>query len=239
VTVVYGPQHVDEIARELDVIAHGGPGPYLAACVDLGRGEVERLHGRLADAHRLTRRAFDGFTALGMQPMAAGCAQELAQIELSEGHPLAARESLSQCDAMLAELGERPQRSTTQAMLARVHEMLGDHVRARAALGLAEELSAPDDAINFAITYAVRARLALAEGNRSDVERWARTALEHAFRTDFVGLHAEAKLGLARIMHALGRSADATCAACEALSLYVAKGDLPGSDDARSLLDQL
>ncbi len=239
VTLMYGPEHVDVLDRELDALAREEPGPYLAACLDLGRGEVERLQGRLADAHRLTRRALEGFGALGMQPMAAGCAQELAEIELSEGQPAAARESLLRCDEMLAELGERPQRSTTQAMLARVHDMLGDHQRARGALELAEELSAPDDAINFAITHAVRARLALAEDDRPGAERWARAAVEHALRTDFVGLHAEAKLALARVMQAIGRPADAVAEAREALALFTAKGDCPGVEDAKALLTQL
>src|SRR5437763_1050669 len=81
--------------------------------------------GRLGDARALTRRALDGFLALGMRPMAAGCGQALAQIELSDGDALAARASLQRCDDLLAELSERPQRSTTQAMLARVHARLG------------------------------------------------------------------------------------------------------------------
>jgi hypothetical protein len=239
VTIVYGPLHADVIAQELDAIEEEGPGPYLAACVDLGRGEVERLDGRLDAAHQLTQRALDGFTALGMQPMAAGCAQELAQIELANAHPEAARGLLARCDAMLAELDERPQRSTTQAMLARVHELLGAREQAAAAVELAEELSAPGDAINFAITNGVRARLALADGDAPNAERWARSAVAQAFRTDFIGLHAEVKLGLAHVLRATGQSPQASSEVREALSLFLAKGDRPGSDLARSLLDQL
>jgi tetratricopeptide (TPR) repeat protein len=239
VTIIYGPQSVEIIARELDAIERDRPGPYLASCVDLGRGEVERLHGRFTEAHRLTQRAVNGFIALGMQPMAAGCVQQLAQVELSEGEPVAARESLLQCDEILAELGERPQRATTQALLARVHELLGATAQAREALGLAEQLSAPEDAINFAITHGVRARLALADDDLASAERWAKRAVEQAFRTDFIGLRAEARLGLARVLRAIGQPAQAHSEAHEALNLFAAKGDRPGSDAAQSLLDLL
>jgi class 3 adenylate cyclase len=237
VTIIYGPQNAGLIARELDAIGQDEPGPYLAACVDLGRGEVERLHGHFADAHELTQRAVDGFTGLGMHPMAAGCVQQLAQVELSEGQTIAARESLLQCDAILAEHGERPQRATTQALLARVHGLLGATELSREALALSEQLSAPEDAINFAITHGVRARLALAEDDPVSAERWARRAVEHALRTDFLGLRAEAKLGLAQVLRAIGQSTQAQVEAREALSLFAAKGDRPGSNSAQSLLD--
>jgi predicted ATPase len=239
VTIIYGPLHVDVIQQELEAIEREDPGPYLAACLDLGRGEVERLHGRLTTAHHLTNRARDGFAALGMQPMAAGCAQELAQIELAKGDRSAARALLGQCDAVLAQLGERPQRSTTQAMLARVHELLGARGEALAAVQLAEELSSPEDAINFALTHAVRARLALANGDSASAERWARGAVEQALRTDFIVVHAEARLELARVLQAVGQPEHARSEGEQALSLFSAKGHRLGADAAGSLLERL
>ena len=104
---------------------------------------------------------------------------------------------------------------------------------------LADELSSPEDAINFAITNEVRARLALAEHDAAGAERWARSAVEQAFRTDFVGVHAEAKLGLAHVLQAVGQTGLARSEAGEALSLFATKGDQSGSDAARSLLEQL
>lgn len=239
VTIIYGPLHVDDMERELDAIEREDPGLYLSACLALGRGEVERLHGRDELAHRLTRQAYDGFTALGMQPMAAGCAQELAQIELLKGEPVAAVELLRNCDAVLAELGERPQRATTQAMLARAYEQLASPESALAAVELAEQLSSPEDAINFALTYAVRARLALAAEDPSSAEGWARQALEQALRTDFITVHAEARLGLAHVLEVVDQPGAARSEAEEALTLFMAKGHRPGADAARSLLDRV
>ena len=64
------------------------------------------------------------------------------------------------------------------------------------------------------------------------------TAVEQAFRTDFVGLRAEAKLGLARVLQAIEQFEQARSEAREALTLFAAKGDRPGSDAAKSLLDR-
>jgi hypothetical protein len=174
-----------------------------------------------------------------MRTEAASSTQLLARIELSAGDLSAAREALLRGDAVLAEVGETYFRCTTQAMLARVYELSGDEDDARAALEVAEQWSAPGDAINYAITHEVRARLALASGERDMAERWARSALDHALRTDWVGVQADARLGLARVLSACGRAAEAAREARAALDLFDRKGDRPGSCVARALLDEL
>jgi tetratricopeptide (TPR) repeat protein len=237
--LIWGPENVSTIAAELDAIERELPGPYLAATVEIGRSEVARLEQRFDDARGLAERAYDGFLALGMRPIAAGCAQALARIELSAGDAETARAILERCDAVLAEFGERPQRSTIQAMLARVHELLGERDGARAALLLAERLSAAEDAINYAITHDVRARLALADGDGEAAGRWARSAVDYALLTDFVGLHAESRLGLAGVASRTGDRAEAAGEARAALELFLTKGDQPGSESARALLEEL
>jgi class 3 adenylate cyclase/tetratricopeptide (TPR) repeat protein len=238
-TLIYGPRDANAIDRELDVIQREDPGPYLAAFLRLGRGEVKRLEGRFDEARDLTQAALDGFREMGMRTMAATCDQSLASIELSRGDPAAALAALLRSDAILAEFGERPMRSTTQAMLARAHERNGAGGAAQAAATLAEELSAPQDVANFAITHGVRARLELTDGAFDTAERWARSAVAYAFETDFVGLQAEARLGLARVLSACGRPGEARAEAGAGLDLFQAKGDRPGSDAARVLLAAL
>ncbi|MDQ6817934.1 MAG: AAA family ATPase, partial [Actinomycetota bacterium] len=186
-TLIYGPQDAGMISNELDAIERESPGPYLGAYVDLGRAEVERLGRRFAEARRLSQRALDCFAGLGMRTMVATCEQSAAWIELAAGDPGAAVASLLRSDTILARLGERSLRSTTQAMLARVHQTLGAPEAALAAVDLAEQLSAPEDVFNFAITHGVRAQLALGGGDRVGAERWARSALDQALNTDFLG----------------------------------------------------
>ena len=171
--------------------------------------------------------------------MAATSEQSLAWIELSAGDAGAALACLLRADAILAESGERSLRSTTQAMVARSYELLGRDDSAQAAIELAEQLSAPQEAINYAITHDVRARLALHAGDEDVALTWARSAVDQALKTDFVDLQGGARLGLAAVLAARGRADGASSEARAALQLFEAKGDRPGADAARALLERL
>jgi hypothetical protein len=107
----------------------------------------------------------------------------------------------------------------------------------RAAIELAEELSLPEDAMNFALTHEVRARLALADDDSEAAERWARSAVAQTLQTDFVLHQARAHLNLARVLAALGQRDEATAEANAALELYELKGDVPGGEHAHALLE--
>jgi class 3 adenylate cyclase len=238
-TLIWGPRHARDIARELDVIDQEQPGPYLTACLDLGRGEVARLAGRFDDARRLTDRARDSFHVLGTHTMMAGSEHCRAWIELSAGDGAAAVAALERADTMLAELGERSLRSTTQALLARAHEMEHAADAAQSAAELAEELSAPQEAGNYAITHEVRARLALAAGKVVAAERWAASAVDYALKTDFIEFQAWARLALACVLAASKRVAEARSEGRVVLKLFEAKCDRPGENTARALLDGL
>jgi class 3 adenylate cyclase len=238
-TLIWGPQNARAIAGELDAIEQEEPGPYLLAFVELGRGEVARLDGRFDEARALTGRALDGFRGLGTTTMAATCEQSLAWIELSAGVAEAALASLLRADAILAESGERSLRSTTQAMVARSYELLGRADAALAAIELAEELSAPQEAINYAITHDVRARLALGAGDDDAAMAWAKSAVDYALKTDFVDLQGGARLGLAVVLDACDRLDDARTEARAALELFEAKGDRPGAQRAEARLDRI
>src|SRR5581483_9150399 len=231
-SLIWGPLHVSAIAAEVSRLQAERPGPYLAATLDIGRSEVARLDGDFDLARELAQRAYDGFLALGMRPAAAGSALSQARIELSAGDPGRARAILDRCDAVLAEFDERPQRSTIRAMLAHACELLGESDEARRSVAMSEELSASDDAINFAMTHTVRARLALAEGDGEEAERWARSAIRHALRTDLLGLHADTRLVLAGVLSGLGRESEAAEEARAAMEAFNRKGDRAGQQAA-------
>jgi serine/threonine protein kinase/tetratricopeptide (TPR) repeat protein len=237
--IVYGQADVVAIARELDAIERDGPGPSLAARVELARGQVARLEGRFADARAFMQRALDGFQALGMRELVAACEGELGMTELSAGDPAAALGWLLRSDAGFAELGQHGLRSTTQALVSETQASLNNLSAARAAVELAERLSAPEDRLNFAITHRVRARLALSEENADAAMRWARSAVTHAFGIDSLEVRARATLDLARVLEAAGRRGDAILEARAALELFTAKGHRPGRDAAGALLAEL
>jgi tetratricopeptide (TPR) repeat protein len=238
-SIIYGQADVRAIARELDAIERNEPGASLIARIDLGRGQLARLRGDFAEARMFMQRAIEGFQALGMRELEAACHHELGVTELTAGDPRAALPWLLRSDASLADLGQHALRSTTQALVAQTEVSLNDRTAARAAIELAERLSAPEDILNFAITHRVRARLALSEGNAEGAVRWARSAVAHAFRTDSPEVRADATLDLARVLVALERPDDARSEARTALALFAAKGHRPGADQTRKLLDEL
>jgi class 3 adenylate cyclase/tetratricopeptide (TPR) repeat protein len=236
---VFSPADARTIAREIDEIEQGRPGPYLQTHIALARGEVRRLEGEFEEALRLTEQAIEGLRGLGIRVLEAAVAQHVALIHDSAGDPIAAVPALRRADAVLEELGERGIRSTINAFLAWALATGGDFAAARAACDLADELTAPEDIVNFAITPRARARLALAEGDGERAEEYARTAVQNAFRTDDVFQQGAGQLELARVLAALGRTEEARSDAREALAIYKAKGDRPGAVRARAVLDAL
>jgi class 3 adenylate cyclase/DNA-binding SARP family transcriptional activator len=238
-TLTLGPLDARSVAEKLDAIEREEPGPYLATRIGLARGQLERLAGHFGAARQLVEHAIKSYRALGMPMLAAATHMYLAEIELCDGNAPEALALLLRGDTILAESRERSIRSTIQGDLSRVYERLGDRDGARVAIALSGQLGVTDDVINCPVTHAVRARLALAEGDAAAAERWARSAVEHAVQTDFVSDQAAARQELARILVALGRQQEATAEAHAALELYEAKGDRPGAAETRALLEEL
>jgi hypothetical protein len=238
-TLLYGAADAQTLAREIAAIEGEDLGAYLSAFVDLGRGELKRLTGDFDTARGLVQRAIDGLGSLGAGAAQGGLEQDLGQLELSAGEPQAAVEAFLRSDAILVGVGEQSLRSTTQALLADAYERDGDRDAARAAIERSNELGAAEDLINYVITHTVRARLALADGDRVAAESWARSASEYARRTDMLPFRARAQLQLAQVLCALELPAAAILEAGTALELYVAKGDKPGTAQATALLTRL
>ena len=238
-SLVYGPDHAEEVAQELDALESEDLGPYVSSFVEHARGELARLAGRFDEARALKRSAIEHFRALGVEWMAGDCLNQLALVEMDAGQPASALAVLLESDAALAASGEQSFRSTTQATLAWVYEALGDEAAAREAIALAEALGGPEDVLNYAITHAVRARIALRTGDGESAERWARSAVQHAFQMDSPGVRGDTQLTLARVLMALGRETEAGSSARVALDVYRARGDLHGATEAGVLLEEL
>ena len=81
--------------------------------------------------------------------------------------------------------------------------------------------------------------MALAEGDGEAAHSWARRAVEYASCTDDLTHQANTKLDLARVLAALERPEVAIPEARAALDLFLTKGDRPGADQTRALLDDL
>ena len=180
-------------------------------------------------------RATEAAQALGLPEMVAACDSFRAFMELAAGEPEAARVALLRCDANCASRNDRGNRASIQAMLALTHEMLGNRTAALESLRWLEELGSPESSPRCS-HIAPRARLALAEQEPAEAERWARSAVEHALRTDWLIVQADARLDLAMILSELGHHDDAHAEAEAALGLFHAKGSVPGAKRAQALL---
>ena len=235
----YGDLHVDALGEALDELGREDVGPYLEGRLLAQRASLARLRGHFDEARHLTLRAIEGNHALGLRVSEADAEMGLAITELAAGQPDAALTALLRSDAIFSELGERSYRSTTQAMLARTHELRGDREAAIDAINRAEELGGPGDVLNNVIIARVRARLAIAADDHRGADRWARSAVQRALRTDNIILQADARLALASVLSTIGQREDAVLHARHALDQYQIKGEVPGADRARTLLDGL
>jgi tetratricopeptide (TPR) repeat protein len=236
--LIYGPIQAREMAAEFDRMARTGHGAHLEAFILAGRGEVARLEGRFAEACGWAARAIEMLGEMGhvMQTMGWGL---LAETKQAEGDLHAAVEAFSHADALYEKAGMDGFRCTVQARIADAQVALGDLRSAREALELSERLGGSDDVINVAMTRRVRSELELAEGNLEEAERWARSAVEKAFESDFPFERAGSKLQLARVLGAAGRRAEAIAEAREALTIHEAKGDQPGMSLAQAVIGEL
>ncbi|HZO77470.1 MAG TPA: adenylate/guanylate cyclase domain-containing protein [Solirubrobacteraceae bacterium] len=235
----HGLASAEEVRRAIEAIDRDDQGAYQAGGIDLGRGWLAQAEGDFERARELTRRARDTYTEMGAPVMAGACHQELGDTELVAGDPDAAAEVLRRGDRLLAELVEYSYRSTVVAMLAWANALRGDREGALAAAELAEELSAPEDVLNFIYTHQARSALALAEGDLDAAERWARSALDYATPTDLYQSLGEAQLQLGRVMAARGSLKEAAEAARAALDIFERKGDRPRTEHARAELEAL
>ena len=213
----------------------------ISATIERHGGAVDAFHGDAVMAVFGIPRVHKD-DALRAVRAAAEIRERLPIVADQTGVPLrfsAAWATLVRCDAILAGFGEQSFRSTVQAFLSEVHELLGDRAAAEQAIDLSEKLSAVEDVVNPIVTHRVRARLALGEGDLQGAERWARAAVAEAFRTEFVVQQGTARLQLAHVLSALGRREEATSEARSALERFESKGDRPGAERAVALLDEL
>jgi len=235
----FSDQNTATVAVELDAIEAEGGGAYLAAWLDLTRGELEELDGKFEEGEQLIQRVIDAMTVMGLDTVAGAAHQVLARVQMIAGRLECARETAESGDQILSAIGERSFRSTSQAQLAEIKQQLGDRDGALEAIELAESLGAPEDVVNYAITNAVRSRIGLADGHPEDALRFAKAALHYADQTDFYLFRGEARTTLARALAACDQHDEAEQHAQAALDLYRAKGDRPRTALAESLVAAL
>jgi tetratricopeptide (TPR) repeat protein len=120
-----------------------------------------------------------------------------------------------------------------------VHERLGNLDAAEADAAHSLELSAADDVINFAFAWSALALVRVRQGEPAAAEELARGAVEHAETTDFPLPRKTARLALAEVLAAGGRTDEAIVQAQLAEAVMQAKEHQPGAHEARAVLARL
>ncbi|HKC76964.1 MAG TPA: hypothetical protein VKB70_01120, partial [Gaiellaceae bacterium] len=135
-TLSFGDVDTKTIAAEVERIERDASGAFLASWLDIVRGELADLAGRFDDGLRFTQRSVDRLREMGLLTLTGAAHQHTAWIRQRSGDLKGALADLRRGDQILADLDEHSYRSTSQAMLAEIHEQLGDRSAALAAVGL-------------------------------------------------------------------------------------------------------
>jgi class 3 adenylate cyclase/tetratricopeptide (TPR) repeat protein len=223
--LMFGYVPADEALRESErVVALPGAGLAARASTLEVKGFALGLQGRFVEAFELMDEAQRVLDEIGNRIMSASHAHSTAVISVLAGDAARAVEDLRESVRALEELGEQGYRSTSLATLALALHANGDRDEAEQAALQAEEISAPDDYINFAMGRTARALVLADRGEPERAEEVAQSAVEYAFLMDFPLVRADALAALARAHRECGRAHEAGDALARAVDLYKAKG---------------
>jgi class 3 adenylate cyclase/tetratricopeptide (TPR) repeat protein len=223
--LMFGYVPLDEALREVERISElAGEGPQTRAAILTVKGYLHGLEGRFEESLELIAEEQRSLLELGDRLMNAANGHGLSSIALLAGDAQGAVVELRRSIKELEELGEHGFRSTSLAYLALALQAAGQPAEAEQAALDSEEISAPDDFINFAMGRTARALVLAGRGELEAAEEAARSAVEYALRTDFPLPRADALAALARVLRETGRDEEAEEALAEAVALYESKG---------------
>jgi tetratricopeptide (TPR) repeat protein len=225
VPLMFGPVPVDDALREIERISEiADEGPEVRHWILIARGFVLGLQGRFGEGLALMAEARQLLAELGDRVMHAATAHGWSAIALLAGDAHGAVDDLRRSVRELEELGEHGFRSTSLAWLALALQAADQPDEAERAAFDSEEISAPDDFVNFAMGRSARALVLADRDELRQAEEVARSAVEYVSRTDFPLTTADVLAALARVLRKAGREGEAEEAFAQAVALYEAKG---------------
>jgi tetratricopeptide (TPR) repeat protein len=233
--VMFGPANPREMERWAAATEQGEPSPVVAFGIELVRGVLATMEYRLDEARAHHEAADAILREVGFTLLLSASGQNTSRTALAAGDVAEAVRLLDESYELGRRLGDRSYHSTTAAQLAEALRRDGQLDAAEAMVGEAEEESAPEDVINFAITRATLALVAAARGDVDAALALAREAVGYAQLTDFAIHLADAQLALGVALRVAGRDAEAAEAFDRAIAIAEAKGDQPAADRMRAV----
>ena len=231
---VYGPMPTDEGLRWFALHEEQLEG---VAIVMSMRASVEAMIGNFDEARELVRKATARLGELGQGLWLGAVGMHSMTIEtLAGNHDEAAREGIATCEALEA-LGERGWLSTVAGQTARELLAVDRRDEAERWIGVAEETGGESDVITQALIRQVRATLLSRRGLHAEAEKLARDAVALLEPTDMLEGIADARLDLAEVLHAAGKTTERLQTLEEAAVFYERKRHLVGLARTRALLE--
>jgi len=169
---------------------------------------------------------------------AASLHMEVGYMELNARDLEAAERELRTGWEELGELGEEGIRSTMGALLAEALVRQGRLDEAEAIAREAARAGVEDDFVTVAQVSVVRGYVASRRGDHEQAIVFARRALALVEDSEYVPLHAAFRIGLAEVLLAAGRGAEAASLLREAIAIAERKEDLVAASRAGELLER-
>jgi len=227
-----GPRPADEALRTLDALLPENPHPRLL----LERAWLLAMLARFDEAARIAREAGERWRELTGDDWVD---VYLGRIAATAGrHEDAAAHLRRFCDLLEAR-GLRTLLSTYAPLRGRSFCALGRHDEAEPLARLGRELGDEQDATTQALWRQVQALVDARRGEHTQAEQLAREAVAITERTDALTWQGDALWDLAEVLHAAGRSEQATAALAQALERYQQKNNLAKAGQARDRLAEL
>jgi class 3 adenylate cyclase/DNA-binding SARP family transcriptional activator/tetratricopeptide (TPR) repeat protein len=213
--------------------------PPAEAAVLLERGRMEAMRGNFDEARDAVTEGMSVLEDLGQAWDLAMSSDPAAEVE-ELGHQLRrAEQRLRVAYDTLLQLGADSFAPTWAARLASVICAQGRDEEALELTLASEELAAADDITAQVPWRATRARIYARQGRAEEAQQLARQAVGMAERTDWLNLHAETLMDLAKVLLTLGKPLEAKEAVSKALKVWEKKGNLVSAQRARALLHEL
>ncbi|MBA3262956.1 MAG: AAA family ATPase [Thermoleophilaceae bacterium] len=216
---------------EGDLVIEASLSAFLASHVAM-QVRFSEARARIAESRALSR-------DLGLRWLSGMHAMLSAEIELLAGDPVAAERDFRAAREAFGEIGDRWLLADVAVGLTRA---VADQGRDQDALALAnaiDEVPAPSDVEWQIKSRDVRARVLARCGRPEEALRLAEESVTIGARSEFMGRHGDAHVGLAHVRAAAGRHEAAAGAAEQALRLYERKGNLAAAAEARALAADL
>ncbi|HEU4354778.1 MAG TPA: BTAD domain-containing putative transcriptional regulator, partial [Actinomycetota bacterium] len=223
---LWGPTHREELERRIEDFTRRteGCGPYTRMWIVHARGDLAVMRDDLREARRLHEECLRFATETG-EVVSAGLLEIcLADVEAADGCWRDAERRYRRVLEAQTGLADVAHSSTTAALLARTLARQGRD-EALSYADEAEATSSDDDVTNEILIRQARALVASAAGDVEVAERLAREAVAISDGTQAPVLRGDARVDLAEVLAAAGRTTDAVDAVREAIAIHEQRGD--------------